>query len=191
VLIRSDGCAVAVGDNAYGQCDIPPLNEGMTYTQISAGGKHTVLIRSDGCAVAVGDNAYGQCNIPSPVLGTFYITDVTHGRDVVLQLEFVREWHHPDMLHFLWGRMLPFDLGRSWCSLGGAQKDCPWHECQPPKSPARFARWAVVGQSLLCKSRGLSRWGESKYSPPATPIDPKQPLARPGVHDSCIHLQSA
>ena len=47
-------------------------------------------------AVLLPSDADGQCNIPSPVPGTFYIfyiTDVTHGRDVVLQLEFVREDH--------------------------------------------------------------------------------------------------
>ena len=31
---------------------IPPLDEGMSYTQVSAGDKHTVLLRSDGVAVS-------------------------------------------------------------------------------------------------------------------------------------------
>ena len=39
VLLRSDGSAVACGRNEYGQCDIPPLEEGMCYTQVSAGGQ--------------------------------------------------------------------------------------------------------------------------------------------------------
>ena len=56
VLLRSDGSAVAIGNNTHGQCNIPPLKEGMAYIQISAGISHTVLIRSDGCAVAVGSN---------------------------------------------------------------------------------------------------------------------------------------
>jgi len=64
VLLRSDGCAVAIGCNEDGQCDIPPLDDGMAYAQISAGYDHTVLLRSDGNAVAIGGNAYGQCNIP-------------------------------------------------------------------------------------------------------------------------------
>jgi len=28
VLLRSDGCAVAAGENRYGQCDIPPCDAG-------------------------------------------------------------------------------------------------------------------------------------------------------------------
>ena len=64
MLLRSDGIAVAIGSNDHGQCNIPPLDEGMTYIKISAGLGHTVLIGSDGGAVAVGDNAEGQCNIP-------------------------------------------------------------------------------------------------------------------------------
>lgn len=33
VLLRSDGLAVACGRNDFGQCDIPPLDEGASYTQ--------------------------------------------------------------------------------------------------------------------------------------------------------------
>ena len=33
VLIRSDGRAVACGDNFDGQCNIPPLDEGVSYTR--------------------------------------------------------------------------------------------------------------------------------------------------------------
>ena len=65
VLLRSDGRAVAFGMNGYGQCDLPPLEEGMSYTQVSAGRYHTVLLRSDGSAVACGWNNFGQCEILS------------------------------------------------------------------------------------------------------------------------------
>ena len=64
VLLRNDGSAVACGKNNFGQGNIPPLHEGISYTQVSAGELHTVLLRSDGSAVACGDNTYGQCNIP-------------------------------------------------------------------------------------------------------------------------------
>ena len=64
VLLRSDGRAVACGRNSDGQCNIPPLFRGLSYSQVSAGGKHTVLLRSDGQAVACGCNSDGQCNIP-------------------------------------------------------------------------------------------------------------------------------
>eukprot|EP00435_Cladocopium_sp_Y103_P007439 s2781_g2.t1 len=63
VLLRSDGRAFACGENAFGQCNIPPLDYGMSYIQVSAGGMHTVLLRSDARAVACGENAVGQCNI--------------------------------------------------------------------------------------------------------------------------------
>ena len=51
VLLQSDGLAVACGRYIEGQCRIPPLHEGVKYTQVSAGDYHTVLVRSDGCAV--------------------------------------------------------------------------------------------------------------------------------------------
>ena len=64
VLLRSDGTGVAFGHNDKGQCDIPKLSEGLTYTQVSAGYEHTVLLRSDGTAIAFGRNDKGQCDIP-------------------------------------------------------------------------------------------------------------------------------
>ena len=67
------------------------LDEGIVYTQIAAGHFHTVLLRSDGSAVAVGDISKGQCNIPSPEPGVCYISDVTCGRDLALQLDFVHK----------------------------------------------------------------------------------------------------
>ena len=65
VLLRSDGTVVACGSNRFGQGDIPPLDEGVSYTQISAGERHTVLLRTDGTVVAFGENSYGECYIPS------------------------------------------------------------------------------------------------------------------------------
>lgn len=56
VVLRSDGAAVACGANAVGECDIPDLDEGMSYTQVSAGLTHTALLRSNGTVVACGDN---------------------------------------------------------------------------------------------------------------------------------------
>ena len=40
---RNDGSAAACGHNFAGQCNIPPLDEGMSYTQVSAG-SYTVLL---------------------------------------------------------------------------------------------------------------------------------------------------
>eukprot|EP00438_Fugacium_kawagutii_P032406 Skav234909 [mRNA] locus=scaffold840:818176:819776:+ [translate_table: standard] len=78
VLLRSDGTAVACGDNGYEQCNIPALDEGMTYIRISAGFSHTVLLRSDGIAVACGNDAYGQCDIPDLDEGRSY-TQISAG----------------------------------------------------------------------------------------------------------------
>jgi hypothetical protein len=65
MLLRSDGSAVACGQNDWRQCSIPPLDENVTYTQVSAGDYHTVLLRSDGCAVACGSNVNGKSSIPA------------------------------------------------------------------------------------------------------------------------------
>jgi hypothetical protein len=73
VLVQSDGNVVAKGMNQHGQCSIPPLEEGMSYAQASAGGFHTVLLRQDGNAVACGDNEHGQCNIPVLEEGLSYV----------------------------------------------------------------------------------------------------------------------
>ena len=64
MLLRSDGTAVAVGLNSYGQNNIPALPAGVTYTQVAAGQTYTALLRSDGTAVAFGNNDFGQTNIP-------------------------------------------------------------------------------------------------------------------------------
>ena len=80
-----------------------------------------------------------------------------------------RGWYyHLGMLDFGGGRTLSFECTGGWFGLGDTQKDCPWIEDKPPKSPAHFARWTVVGHDLPCKSRGLSCRGNSKYTAPAT-----------------------
>ena len=78
MLLRSDGTAVACGGNDQGQCSIPPLKEGMSYTQVSAGPDHTVLLLSDGNAVACGENLDGQCNFP-PLKEEMSYTQVSAG----------------------------------------------------------------------------------------------------------------
>ncbi|CAK0800355.1 unnamed protein product, partial [Prorocentrum cordatum] len=81
---RSDGTAVACGDNDHGQCDLPALPAGLTYTQVAAGGRHTVLLRSDGTAVACGDNDHGQCDLPALPAGLTYTQVAAGGRHTVL-----------------------------------------------------------------------------------------------------------
>ena len=65
-FLRSDGAVVACSCNDGCQCDIPPLDEGISYVQVSTGTHHTLLLRSDGRAVACGQNDNGQCNLPQP-----------------------------------------------------------------------------------------------------------------------------
>ena len=72
VLLRSDGNAIAFGKNDAEQCQIPLLDEGRYYKQVSSYGNHTVLLRSDGKVVACGCNTCGECNIPELAPGLIY-----------------------------------------------------------------------------------------------------------------------
>ena len=72
-FLCEDGTVVACGSNVHGQCEIPALKEGSTYTQVSAGHEHTVLLRSDGIAIALGLNHLGQCHIPALDAGVTYV----------------------------------------------------------------------------------------------------------------------
>lgn len=62
----------AWGDNQYGQCNVPALPAGTTYTSIAGGHEHSLAIRSDGALVAWGSNNSGQCNVPALPVGTTY-----------------------------------------------------------------------------------------------------------------------
>ena len=66
VFLCSDGSAVAIGDNMFGQCDIPELQypDENWYVQVSAGSNHTVLLTNDGKAIACGQNHDGRCTLP-------------------------------------------------------------------------------------------------------------------------------
>ena len=84
VLLKSDGWAEAFGDNGYGQCNIPALPEGVTYTEAATGYAHTVLLKSDGTAAAFGDNVDGQCNIPALSEGVTYTQAAAFANHTVL-----------------------------------------------------------------------------------------------------------
>ena len=60
VGLKTDGTVVAVGWNAFGQCNVYGWTN---ITQIAVNGDHTVGVKSDGTVVAVGDNTYGQCDV--------------------------------------------------------------------------------------------------------------------------------
>lgn len=60
VALKSNGTAVAVGDNSKGQCNV------FNWTNliaVSVGESHTVGLRSNGTVVAVGSNVSAQCNV--------------------------------------------------------------------------------------------------------------------------------
>ena len=144
VLLQSDGNVVAYGENRWGQCDFPPLKEGMSYTQISTSGLHTVLLRSDGSAVACGNNGFGECNIPQLEEGMQY-TQVAAGETHTVLLR-------NDGSAVAFGRNFegqcnipPLDPGVSYTQVSaggyrtgllrsdGAAVDCrPFHACDIP-----------------------------------------------------------
>eukprot|EP00438_Fugacium_kawagutii_P018618 Skav221477 [mRNA] locus=scaffold2365:24844:25497:- [translate_table: standard] len=88
VLLRSDGSAIACGENFFRQCNIPILEEGLSYTQVSAGDSHTVLLRSDGSVVACGDNGCGQGNVPFLEPGVSCVSNMSLERALAVQLHF-------------------------------------------------------------------------------------------------------
>ena len=89
VLLRSDGTAVACGDDGGGRCRIPALEGEVTYTQVAAGVYHTVLLRSDGTAVACGYDGDGRCRIPALEDAVTYTRSLSPARVcVVLQAAF-------------------------------------------------------------------------------------------------------
>ena len=62
VGVKSDGTAVAVGNNHYGQCNLKGWTD---IIAISAGEFHTVGLRADGTVIAAGNNEAGQCDVES------------------------------------------------------------------------------------------------------------------------------
>ena len=68
-----------------------PLDDGLTYLQVSAGGFHTVLLRSDGIAVTCGTCEGHGFQTLTPDAGTCYVSDMRPDicRDRVLQLDCV------------------------------------------------------------------------------------------------------
>ena len=66
--------------------DIPALEDGVTYVEVSAGDHHTALLRSDCRAVSVGTNSSGQCNPVSAPTDQFFVPVNTPRPSKVLQL---------------------------------------------------------------------------------------------------------
>jgi len=60
VVLNQNGTVEAVGNNAYGQCDVENWEN---VTSVVAGYYHTVALRQDGSVVATGANDNGQCDV--------------------------------------------------------------------------------------------------------------------------------
>jgi alpha-tubulin suppressor-like RCC1 family protein len=73
LALLSNGRVLAWGHNGAGQCNVPLLPPGLSYTQISAGDHHSVALRSDGAVVGWGANTYGQCQAPALPAGLRYV----------------------------------------------------------------------------------------------------------------------
>ena len=72
-VTSSCSATTVVSWHAFGQCSVPDLPAGVTYTHVAAGGCHSMLLRSDGGVVAFGSNHGGQCAIHSVKKGEGYI----------------------------------------------------------------------------------------------------------------------
>ena len=59
VGLRNDGTVVAIGDNAYGQCNVSDWTDIVAVSAYF----HTVGLKADGTVVAAGYNSDGQCDV--------------------------------------------------------------------------------------------------------------------------------
>ena len=81
-VLRSDGTVVCWGDNAMGECNVPPRLSGVT--QVSCGGRVAGALMSNGTVRCWGDNSLGQCNVPTGLSG---VVQIAVGPDYVLALK--------------------------------------------------------------------------------------------------------
>jgi hypothetical protein len=58
--VKGNGTCVAVGYNAFGQCD---LGNWKDIVAVACGSGHTLGLKADGTVAAIGRNDYGQCNV--------------------------------------------------------------------------------------------------------------------------------
>ncbi|HTF88369.1 MAG TPA: hypothetical protein VK843_08165 [Planctomycetota bacterium] len=72
IALRSDGTAVAWGQNNFGQCNLPALPAGMTYVDASVGQFSTLVLRSDGVLLGCGAPQGGILNVPTLPAGVTY-----------------------------------------------------------------------------------------------------------------------
>jgi hypothetical protein len=71
LILRDDGILIGLGDNTWGQCNIPILPAGVTFVDIATN-LHSLGLLSNGEILAWGQNVYFQCNVPPLPQGTRY-----------------------------------------------------------------------------------------------------------------------
>jgi len=64
VLLKNDGSVLALGDNTYGQCNIPQLLDDEYYIDIQAERNNTGLLTNTGRVIILGENEYKLCDVP-------------------------------------------------------------------------------------------------------------------------------
>jgi len=77
---RAQSQLVVWGSCQVGECTVPALPPGLTYTAVASGGFQMLALRSDGSAVAWGANDYGQCNVPALPPGLTYVEVAAGGQ---------------------------------------------------------------------------------------------------------------
>lgn len=139
---------LAWGDNQYGQCNVPALPPGTTYTAIAGGHEHSLAIRSDGSLVVWGSNNSGQCNVPALPFG------VTYSQVGSSVLWFASSALRSDGQIVAWG-------------------DNTYGQCDVPPLPSGVSYVQVDGvstHSLAIRSDGASvAWGRSDFGQCAVP----------------------
>lgn len=73
LALTADGSVVAWGSNRNGQADVPASLDGVTVTQVAAGGRHSLALTADGNVVAWGTNRRGQTQVPARLEGVTVI----------------------------------------------------------------------------------------------------------------------
>jgi hypothetical protein len=68
---------VAWGENQFGQCEVPPLPEGLEYVEVAAGQYHNLARRSDGSVIGWGSCSGGTCIVPALPAGLVYVEVAT------------------------------------------------------------------------------------------------------------------
>jgi len=79
--LQFDGGVRCWGNNAYGQCNVPP---GLVAKDVQCGYGFVAALKTDGTVVCWGQNSAGQCNVPTGLSG---VVSISVGRNHTLALK--------------------------------------------------------------------------------------------------------